>query len=382
MKSIMVLGAGQFQAPLIQFCKKQGHRVIAVDYNPKAEGFRFSDIALPISTIDKEKILEAARTHRIDAIVTTSDYPVRTVAYVCEQLNLVGLSSYAAKACTDKSLLREIMKREGIYTPKFWCISDLQQLTCLEKIAFPVVIKPVDSSASRGVRLVTKFGDLAKIYNDTIVYSKSKKVIIEEYIDGPEYSIEVLVQHGNVHIIAITEKTTSELPYFIEERHIVPANLSIQDSQRISSLVNNIIQVVKLDNSAAHVEVRLTSSGPVLIEMGARLGGDYITSDLVPLATGVNMLANIVEIALGEPVQVQASFNKFAGIQFVAPEDLGRVTDKTDILLTERSLIKYKLDLTAKNVYQSSLDRCGYFIVCDEERKSIVAFLDQVKKYE
>jgi carbamoyl-phosphate synthase large subunit len=368
----MVVGAGEFQVPIIKQCKESGHKVIATDMNPNADGFKYSDVVLNIDTLDKQKTLQEATKYNIDAILTTSDYPVRTVAYVCESLNLKGLSSKSSEICTNKQLLRDCMKLKNIKTPQYWThinYDNFEKVLNIEDL--PVIIKPVDSSASRGVSIVNKIWKFKKAFDEAIKYSKSGEVIIEEYIDGQEYSIEALTQNGKTVIVAITEKTTTGYPYFIEERHIIPANINTNPKNIIIESVLNVIKAIGLDNCASHTEIRLSSSGPIVIEIGARLGGDFITSDLVPLSTGVNMLDNVIRIALGEDICVKNDITKYSGIQFLTPSNYEKIKKHLHELSSMKQVTKIKVyDNNQSISFKSSLDRLGYYIsVCDTRQE-------------
>ncbi|MDP4176902.1 MAG: ATP-grasp domain-containing protein [Bacillota bacterium] len=378
MKKIMVIGAGEFQVPLIKECKKQGYFVIATDMNSSAEGFKYADVALNIDTLDKELTLKNAIKYKIDGIVTTSDYPVRIVAYVCEKLNLPGLNSSAAEICTNKFLLRECLIKNKIECPKYFVINkESETENVLKNFIYPVVVKPVDSSASRGVQMVNNYEQLIKAYQEALYYSKSDSVIVEEFLEGPEFSVESLTQDGKTFIISITEKTTNGLPYFVEDRHVIPAKLTEIEEEQIKSEVIKIIPIIGINNSACHTEIKLTKNGVKVIEIGARLGGDYITSDLVPLSTGINMLENIIKISLGLKIKVDKKFNYYAGIQFINSKNYNVVSQHINNLANDASIIRYSIDTNPKdNTLKNSLDREGYYICVMKDRNDLYNKLD------
>jgi len=227
MKNLLILGASEIHLPVIQECRRMGHRAIVADIDPLAPGLTIADVALVVSTNDVDAILAAARAHAIDGILTTSDYPVRTVARVCRELSLHGLSEASAAICTDKYLQRKLIRSHGLLCPGFELIESPEGLPTAERLAFPMIVKPVDSSASRGVSRVENRSELDAAYEMARSYSRDAKVIVEEFIAGPEFSIEVLVQHSVAHIVAITEKATNGEcgRFFVETRHIVPAQL-------------------------------------------------------------------------------------------------------------------------------------------------------------
>ena len=323
MKNLLILGASELQIALINKGKSLGYNTIAIDMNNQAPGASVANEFYPISTIDSDKILLLAQEKKIVGIVTTSDFPVRTVALVCKALGLHGVSVEVAEICTNKFLQREILKNDSFLYPRFQLIKNEAGLNPVFDWELPLIIKPIDSSASRGVQKITNISELADAYKHAFQNSKSKEVIVEEFIEGREYSVEILVQNNIVNIITITEKFTSGETdkFFVEEIHIVPADLDLENQKKLESEVTRFVNLIGLNNSAAHVEAKINSKGVFIIEIAARLGGDFITTDLVPLATGVDMLKEIISISTGESIHVTKKHNYFAGIHFLSPQN-------------------------------------------------------------
>jgi carbamoyl-phosphate synthase large subunit len=380
MKSLLILGASEIQLPVIQECKRLGHKAIVADYNRDSRGMQVADLPLAISTNDVSAVLDAARKLAVDGILTTSDYPVRTVARVCKELGLSGLSEQAATLSTDKFLQRQMLCAEGLLCPDYVLLENAERLHELTaRIAFPAIVKPVDSSASRGVSRVDSASELEAAYSLARSFSRNGNVLIEEFITGPEYSVEVLIQDSVIHIVTITEKTISGdgHRFFVENRHIVPAPLSEDDSHAIRDTVRKAVTAAGLNNCASHTEVKLSPKGPVIVEIAARLGGDFITSDLVPLATGVSMLENIIKIALGEPFHPQPLYNRFSGIQFVTPDSYTRAVAHFEHIRNDARI--HRLEIHPKPegaVLQSSFDRLGYCIAVCETRQQLLSILE------
>lgn len=366
MKRILILGAGETNLPIIDKCRDMGLYTIATDYDKDAPGLQIVDKAYVVDTLDKEKTLEIAITEKIDGIITISDYPVNTIAYVCEHLDLPGLSSLAAERSTNKFQQRKLLKENGLNVPDCKIFNQFSEVARLIKNwSYPLIVKPLDSSASRGVSIINSFSECEDAFVEARSFSKTDKVLIEEFIEGKEYSIESLTQNGETHIIAITEKfILTGSKYFVEERHVIPAALEHLKEKEISAYVLDIIKAFGIDNSASHTEVKLTGSGPVLIELGARVGGDFITSDLVPLATGVDMLANSVYIALGEPIQLEHTLSKHAGVQF-----LHKANYEKAIQFSEDKAVKHQIKPFSEGVISKSSDRLGHFIFQEDSRE-------------
>jgi carbamoyl-phosphate synthase large subunit len=380
MKNVLILGASDIQLPVIQECQRLGHRALVADYNPAAPGMRIADAALPISTNDVAAVLAAARQHAVDGILTTSDYPVRTVARVCRELGLCGLSERAATISTDKFLQRELLRSNGLRCPNYVLVNSLEKLLELaQEFQFPVIVKPVDSSASRGVSRVDASQGLEDAYALARSYSRSGSVLVEEFISGPEFSVEILVQDSVVHIVAVTEKTTGGDGhlFFVETRHVIPADLPVESTRVIHDTVRQAVLAAGLDNCASHTEIMLSPDGPVIIEIASRLGGDYITSDLVPLATGVSMLEGVVRISLGQKIDVEPRHSRAAGVQFVTPEAHARASMHFERIRDDARVCRMELRPKPDGaVLRSSLDRLGYCIASADTRDELLPFLE------
>jgi biotin carboxylase len=378
LKKILIIGAGIMQVPIIKKCKKLGYKTVITDVNKNAPGMCLADIALAIDTLDKDSTLKAARKYKIDGVITTSDYPVRTLAYLCRKLKLNGISEDAAEKCTNKYFLRESLRKNKINCPKYWRAKTLRELNLIKKeLFYPLIVKPVDSSASRGVLKVSNYSKLKKAFKSAKKYSKCGIVIIEEFLEGSEYSVESLTQSGKTVIVAITEKTVSpSRSYFVEDRHIISANITKKNEDRIKSLVKQAIKAIKLNNCATHTELKLTFRGPIIIEIGARLGGDYITSDLVPLSTGVDMLKNIINISIGRKINTKKTRSKYAGIQFINSRNYYQVKKHLKKIRLDEGLINSKLEKYKRITLKSSLDRLGYFICVGNSRKQLMKLLN------
>ena len=379
MKKILVVGAGIVQVPIIKKCKELGLRVIATDVDKNAPGMYFADIALSVDTYDKQATLKVAKQKNIDGIITTSDYPVRTVAYVCKNLGLKGISERAAEICTNKYLLRESLSKNNIPCPKYWKINNNNEVHAIKsEFSYPLIVKPVDSSASRGVTKVNDYIELKDAIKEALTYSKNGNAIIEQFLEGAEYSVESLTQNGKTEIIAITEKTTRGMnnSYFVEDRHVIPANISIKEKQKIESLVLKAIKVIGIDNCGTHTEIKLTRKGPIIIEIGARLGGDYITSDLVPLSTGVNMLENVINISIGCKINIEKTKSNYSGIQFINSGNYNFIKKYLEKIKSKTGYVRSELKEYKNNDLKNSLDRLGYYICIGNNSEELENILD------
>lgn len=329
-KKIMILGASILQLPAIEKAKEMGLSVVAVDMNPEAIGFQVPGIETEvISTIDIPKVLEAARKHNIQGVMTlASDMPMRTVAVVAREMGLVGVSEDTALKATDKAVMRQCLQAAGVPVPAFYKVANEEEYArAAASFRVPFVVKPADNSGSRGIVLVNDPTDsqaVTNAYAYSRQHSRNGNVVVEEYMRGPEVSVETLSAEGVCHVIQITDKLTTGAPHFVEMGHSQPTQLSPETAEQIRQVVIAANRAVGIENGPSHTEVIVTAEGPKIVEIGARLGGDCITTHLVPLSTGVNMVECCIRIALGETPDLTQKFHKGSAIRYF-PQTPGKV---------------------------------------------------------
>lgn len=323
MNTVMILGAGPLQLPAIKKIKSMGYKVIACDYDPNAVGFKEVDVPLLVSTLDMEAVLEQARVYNPDYIITsTSDAPVKTVAYVCEKLGKPVELSYANAICaTEKNAMRQRLKAYDVPVPKFHICTTYEEFDrALSNFDDLCVVKPADNAASRGVRLFSsKCEETEKMaqYEYSKGYSRNGIILVEEYMTGPEVSVEGVIENEKLTIITITDKLVCDKPYFVELGHSEPSQLSEATQNELKKIVANAVEAIGIVNGVCHAELKVTNDGPKIVEIAARLGGDYITSRLVPLSTGVDMVGASVDVALHRPTDISKQYNRGSAIRFI-----------------------------------------------------------------
>lgn len=346
-KSMMILGASALQVPAIEKAKALGYRVILVDYDENAVGFALADEKLVVSTLDQEEVYRQALRLQPDVIITsTSDGPVRTAAYVNEKLGKRPDLSYENALCaTIKSYMRERLKKCGVPIPRFYAVQNFEEfLEAADELDWNCIVKPADNAGSRGVVLVERsdrgpereterFREYAgRIYEYSRSNSRNGTVMVEEYMRGAEVSVEVIVMEGDPHILAITDKYITPPPYFVELAHCEPSQLNGKTQEQIRRVAAQAIKAIGIENAPAHVEIKVTPEGPKIVELAARLGGDFITSRLVPLSTGIDMVGTSVLLATGEKPDLTPKWQRGAAIHFIhALEDSEGVLAAIDV---------------------------------------------------
>lgn len=341
---------------------------------------------MQISTIDTPRIVEAARAYQIDGIMTlASDMPMQAVAAVCEKLGLIGITPQTALNATNKAEMRMCFKAHDVPIPEFYIVSELDEfMEATKHFTTKFIIKPADNSGNRGVKLITDMTDekvLIQAFNYSKKYSRDGRVLLEEYMEGDEFSVETMSVDGVCHVIQVTDKLTSGAPYFVEMGHTQPSMFAEDIKMRIAEVAKAGIKALGIDHGPSHTEIKLTSTGPKIVEIGARLGGGCITTHLVPLSTGINMVEANIRIALGENPNLCKKYDKGAAIRFLQPfpgifKSVKGVDEVRSILgVIEVGFMKKIGDVVPELC--NGLDRVGYIITQGNTREEAVRFCEQ-----
>ena len=371
-KKIMILGASILQLPAIKKAKALGLQVVVVDMNPDAIGFQEKGIIKEIiSTIDIPAVVKCAKAHKIDGVMTlASDMPMRTVAAVSKELGLVGITENTALKATNKACMREALKQADVPIPRFYKVSNRDEYSeAVKKFCVPFIVKPADNSGSRGIVKISNTNDIKHIleaYDYSRASSRNGDVVVEEYMTGPEVSVETMTVDGVCHVVQITDKITTGAPHFVEMGHTQPSRLDDDIKEKIAHVARLANKAVGITNGPSHTEIIVTEEGPKIVELGARLGGDCITTHLVPLSTGVDLVECCIKIALGEKPDVNVKFSKGSAIRYL---DCGAGIIKSiegiDIAKTVNGVHQismiYNVGDTVNQI-KSSVDRVGFVI--------------------
>lgn len=365
------------QIPIIRKVNEMGYESVALDYDKNAVGFGYASKRYVVSSTDAEQVLAVAKEEKCDALLTTSDYPVNVVAKVSRILGLPAMSPEVAAICTNKYMQRKLFSENGINAPKYYLVSgDIDAGSFTE---FPYIVKPVDSSASRGVKKVNSTKELTEAILEAKGFSRTGQVLIEQFIGGKEFSVETLTQQDETTVVTITEKLVigEEYGYFVEDTHIEPARIGAEEWRLIEDEVVKALRLIKANNCPSHTEVKIWNGKAYIIEMACRLGGDYITSDLVPLSTGIDMLANLVRLSVGEPIDRQKKINKVSCVQFLNPSNYERC--KAFIESRDDHIRRSEIKAYSDHRIENSLDRLGYVILQTDDYASLEGLLNRIK---
>ena len=384
MKKIAIIGANDFQNPLILKAKSLGYETHVFAWHDGSIGEKTADYFYPISIVEKDEILKKCKEIGIDAIATiASDLATLTVNYVAEKLGLPGNSLECTKKSTNKYEMRKAFKEAGVATPGFEIVSSPEDIEKLSNMEYPLIVKPTDRSGSRAITKIYKKEELEEAISKAIENSFEKKAIVEEYIEGNEFSAEGITYNGEHKFLTITRKATTGAPHFIETGHIEPAGLTKNMKEKIYNELTKALTALKITNSATHSEFKITPNGDIrIIEIGARMGGDCIGSDLVQISTGYDFVKMVIDVAMGnKPSFEKVTEPKIAVIRFIFNkkdlEDFERVKKEAPELIYFVSKIE---DISSHKVVDSS-SRFGFYILACENKEKIRWLLNEDEQY-
>lgn len=372
MKKLLVLAAGILQIPVIKKAHDKGLYVIAVDGNPNAIGLQYADKAIVANITSEEEMLEIAFREKIDGVIhPCSEVSMNVMGRINDEMHLHGISRDTALRATNKHLMREAFEAYGAPSPLSFCTDNIDEgYKLLLNIGGKVILKPSRNSGSRGIAMVESnitYSDYARLFDRSIRESRDHSVMIEQYVEGPEFSVEIIVWNGDTYVLQVTDKKTTEAPYFVELGHSQPSLYPEEVVNSVRDAAMKGVKALHLNDCAAHAEVKYQDGKPYIMEIGARLGGDFISTELTHLSTGIDMVAAAIDVALGiKPDFSKVSEPQGVAIRYFTPKP-GMVKSIENIEELVRPDV-YDAEIYVKpgdvvREVKSSLDRSGHIIV-------------------
>jgi len=354
-----------------------GYLTCAVDANPNATGFQCTDCPAVIDIVDKEACLRFAREYAVDGVMTAAtDYGVLTAAYIAAELKLPGLSIDAANTVKNKYLTRKaLFEAKADDSESSHEISAVDQIERLQRqVIYPVMVKPSDSSGSRGASKVTGKTDMNNACIEAINNSATGRAVIEPFIEGIEYGVETFVFSGVPYVLAVMKKWMTQPPYYAELGHAIPSGLSEETEHKIKIAVKKAITALCITTGAVNMDVLVTKPGTVhIVDIGARMGGNLIGSHIVPTGTGYAYMENLIKAAVGDAVSVPSGEQGKPVATRLLALTPGVVAELPDIERLEKTYdVKILHHLTVGDIiktYKTNLDGCGYIIATDDNVK-------------
>jgi biotin carboxylase len=367
---LAIIGASYLQLPLVLKAKDMGLSTVCFSWEEGAVCKGICDKFYPISILEKEKILEVCDAENISGIISiSSDIAVPSVNFIADKLGLISNPPETSLVSTNKFIQRTELKKKGIKMPDFENYKNLSADHVKTRFRFPIVIKPVDRSGSKGVVVVKKPDNILPYIEYSLKESLCGEVIVEEFIEGEEISVESISWQGNHTILTFTDKVTTGFPHFVELEHHQPSKYWESDiHDKIFATVISSLNTLGLIYGASHSELIITPDGEVYVtEIGARMGGDFIGSDLVYLSTGYDFLKGVIGIALGHFENPVMPESMASGVYFYSEKTMhiGEI-----IKGMKFSDVCVKSEITNDKIIPltQSADRSGYFIYQSKKR--------------
>ena len=386
MKKLLILGASVYQVPLIKTAKEMGLYTIVSSKSGNYPGFSYADKVYYIDTTDKESILKISAEEEIDGICTSgTDVAVATIGYVNEKLGLSGISEEAAEKACDKYVMKSAFRDGGVSAADFIKVSSLDEaLKAAAEIGYPVVVKCVDSSGSRGINVVDNESELASAYEEAIGYSRKDYVLIEEKLNGVEIGVDGLVKNGELALFAPHHKYTYKLNGItIPAGHSFPYRCSAKVYNEIEHQIKLAVKAIGIDNSAFNSDVFVDGDKVHIIEMGGRAGATGIP-ELISIHYGLDFYKKMILNALGESLDLPENLQANPCMSKLMMSPVDGVISEIDYDAIDRVRAKgYEISLdygVGQSVEQmhNGTTRIGQMIAPNDDEEIVNEAMDEV----
>ncbi len=386
-KTLMILGGGTMQVPAINLAKGMGLKVVVADGNPDVPGRKIADFFENVDLKDHRRMVETALEYRktigLDGVFTAGTDFSLTVAKVAEAAGLPGIPVEAAINASNKEIMRKVLEESGLSVPEHLSVSSVKDIeNCSDpkgpgSLSFPLVVKPVDNMGARGIRRVDTCAELGEAVNSAFKYSRSGNVIIEEYLDGPEFSLDALVYDGEIHICGIADRHIFFPPYFVEMGHTIPSNADPFVLEEVAGIFRQGIRALGITSGAAKGDIKWSRGRAYIGEIAARLSGGYMSGWTYPYSSGVEVTRSAIRIALGLPpedltpsVEKTSAERAVVSIPGVVSNVAGREAP-FDLDGIKHVFIRVLKD-DAVSFPTNNVEKCGNCIAVAETRKDAV----------
>lgn len=303
---LMILGTNEYQNPLILRAKELGYETHVFGWPHGEIGETTADVYHPVNILDYDLLWEECKKLNPCGVASVcSELAMHPMNYLLRKMGIPCNSIETETITTNKYLMRQAMRKGGVDSPNFTLVKkedDIKTIAAaISTFSYPLIIKPCDLSSSRGVFKINSLDNLREGIDYAMEWSKTGEAILEEFIEGPEYSGESIAYNGEYHLLAITEKSTTGAPHFVETGHRQPARLSEEMTKKVEQTLFKAFKSLDIQYGAIHPEFRITTDGRILfMEIATRMGGDCIGTDLVPLSSGYDFMGMVINICCGK----------------------------------------------------------------------------------
>ena len=379
--------------PIIKRAREMGYYVIAADGNPNAVGLQYADKQICANITSEEEMVAIAKQEQIDGVIhPCSEVSMNVMGRIHDELNLSGVSRKQAVVATNKHLMREAFKKGDAPSP-ISILAKSAEDAWEQFMAMPgdAILKPSRNSGSRGIAKDSKGSngvsevskeDFYKLYDIALEESRDNSVLIEQFIEGPEFSVEIIVWEGKVNVLTVTDKKTTEAPHFVELGHNQPSCFPEETVALIKDAAVRGVKALGVDKCACHAEVKVQDGKAYLMEIGARMGGDFISTVLTRLSTGIDMVAAAIDCALNiEPDLTPKAAPQGVCIRYFCPKPGKLVSISNTEVLDDPRVHEWEIYHQVGDEIPevtSSLCRSGHVIVTEETPQKAIAYAESL----
>lgn len=388
MKKLLMLGGGFLQNFVIRKAKAMGYYVLCLDADPNALGFQIADEHAVINITDEEACLTYAREKQVDGVLTAAtDFSVLTMSRIAKEMHLSGINYNSAKIIKNKASVRKrLFEAQADDTDNSYEIDSIEAIDeILHKVKFPIMMKPVDGSGSRGASKVEKAEDFAKAAEFAMSVSITHRAVAEPFIEGKEYGVESFVDNGVVHVLAVMQKDMTKPPYYAELGHAIPSGLNPELETKVKTCVYRAICALEINHGSVNMDLLITNEGNVhIVDIGARMGGNLIGSHIIPTGTGIDYMGNMIRAAVGDTTNWEAEWQPIpiaTKLLALTPGKVKKLPNFDEIAMLYDVQIEHHIHVgDTITPYRTNLDGCGYVVARDLDVNLSIALAADVRK--
>lgn len=369
MGRLMVLGAGVYQVPLIQKVLDLGHEALVVSPLGSYPGIALATLHLDLDTTDIKSVLEAARVHNIDGVLTSgSDVCLPAMGAVVEELGLKGPGRRSARLSSDKIEMKKALTRGNVPVASFVVVSTEEEaLEALGELGLPAILKPVDSSGSRGVTRIDAPEEVSRAWSEAVQVTRGEEFLVERFLQGEEFGAQALVRGDEVVLVSLHNDTMILDPRPVPVGHSLPHRLPEALAQKAHAVCVAAIQALGLRDCAVNLDLMLCGEEVFVLEAGARAGGTCLPEN-VSLWEGIDFYGALVALALGDALPERGLRRRPNASLLIVSKRSGRVRQvgAEDALLNHPGVVEFCLDVgpgDQVHAFDAGNKRIGHIIV-------------------
>ena len=398
--TVVVLPGTVWQIPLIKKLKGRGYRVAVVHPYRDAPAFKYADEIVYADILDRDAVLEAAKGLKAAAIMSDEcDIATPTLAYVSSQLGLPSQTEPMARLYTDKSLMRDFCRDHGLPCPEYKVCESVDEAVAFfhslrshveENRCRKMIIKPIDANSSRGVFTIETEEQLHSLFDVSIGFSHHRHAVIcERFIDGAEFSVDGIRMPGGHVCLAISEKQQFEYNRNLDNYLYFSYDNPHYDYDRLREVNNRFVELSGLPFGFTHAEYRCEDGEFYLLEIGARGGGNLISSHVVPALTGIDNYDILIDMFVGNDVkdvidEKGLKNGKVAVLRFFDTTEEGGVVRNvigTDFLDSRKEVLYWQMNFKQGDHICRPTDggnRIGFYVACTDSREAMDALQEEI----